>query len=554
MNLNTASRLRTVLTAAVLLGMCDVALRQQSSLAADAPKEPSAWTNQDPFMGLQPGLGTLPLLGRGRTRSISAENPTGEKGRGGMAIPNPAEAKPAAAARAADNLGQGWKVRPFIRVNAHETATLMDVSGSGVIQHIWLVEGLNRGIGLRFYWDGEETPSVEAPAPDFFAVGHGRFAQVNSLPVVVNPANALNCFWPMPFRTHARITLSNETDKDVELVAYQITYVETEVPAAAGTLHAQYRRAVTTDRNPYVILDGVKGRGRYVGTLLAWTQTEKGWFGEGEIKFYLDGDDQFPTICGTGTEDYFQGSYGFSKAYTTPYTGTVLPASESAAPPNFWSLYRWHIQDPINFEQSLRVTIQTLGWGADGKYKKLSDDISSVAYWYQAEPHAPFPKLPNAPERLREVKRPPTWLAGAQECESLTIVNQTPGIVAEPQDVSSVGDGWSGGSQLFVRAGKEGDFVELAIPAKEPGPRMVILHATRAPDYGKLRFSINGKAAKATFDGYAKKPVPAGPINLGVFEPKDGKFILRVEVLGANPASSGGKYFFGLDAVLLEKP
>lgn len=265
-------------------------------------------SSQEAFVSLQPGLGSLPLLGRGHTRSISAENPTGEKGKGGMAIPNPAEPKPAASARAAEDLGQSWKVRPFIRLNARETAVLMDVAGPGIVQHIWMVEGLNRGVVIRFHWDGELTPSVEAPVPDFFAVGHGRFAQVNSLAVVVNPTNALNCFWPMPFRTRARITLSNETTEDVELVAYQITYVETEVPASAGTFHAQYRRASTSERNPCVILDGVKGRGRYVGAFLAWTQMEKGWFGEGEIKFYLDGDTRFPTICGTGTADYFMGS------------------------------------------------------------------------------------------------------------------------------------------------------------------------------------------------------------------------------------------------------
>ena len=367
-------------------------------------EEARAETPGDSFIGLQPGLGTLPLLGRGRTRSISAENPTGEKGKGGMAVPNPSEPKPVASGRAADDLGQGWKVRPFIRVNARETAVLMDVDGPGIIQHIWIAEGLNRGLVLRFYWDGEITPSVEVPMPDLFAVGHGRFAPVNSLAVVVNPATALNCFWPMPFRKHARITLTNEMAEDVPLVAYQITYVETEVPAAAGTFHAQYRRASTAERNPYVILDGVKGRGRYVGTFLAWTQLEKGWFGEGEIKFFLDGDDRFPTICGTGTEDYFQGSYGFPRPYTTAYSGTILPASDQAKPPSFWSLYRWHIQDPINFEKDLRVTIQALGWGPDGKYKKLSDDISSVAYWYQTEPHAPFPRLPALAERLREAR------------------------------------------------------------------------------------------------------------------------------------------------------
>ena len=410
------NHLHTLKTAALLL--LTLALTS-NAIAADAPKPlnetkplpqktsgEATNVNHDAFVGLQLGLGSLPLLGRGRTRSISAENPTGEKGKGGMAIPNPTEPKPVASARAADNLGQGWKVRPFIRVNAGKTAVLMDVDGPGIIQHIWMVEGLNRGMVIRCYWDGEETPSVESPVPEFFAVGHGRFAPVNSLAVVVNPANALNCYWPMPFRTHARITLSNDTDKDVELVAYQITYVETEVPAAAGTFHAQYRRASTAERNPYVILDGVKGRGRYVGTFLAWIQMEKGWFGEGEIKFYLDGDDQFPTICGTGTEDYFQGSYGFPRSFTTAYSGTVLPASDSAEPPSYWSLYRWHIQDPINFDENLRVTIQALGWGSDGKYKKLSDDIASVAYWYQAEPHAPFPKLPALGERLRDIKKP----------------------------------------------------------------------------------------------------------------------------------------------------
>jgi len=369
-----------------------------------APPKASAVT-QDTFIGLQPGLGALPLLGRGRTRSISAENPTGEKGKGGMAVPNPKEPKPVASARAADKLGQEWKVRPFIRVNAHETAVLMDVAGSGIIQHIWMVEGLNRGLVIRFYWDGEKEPSIETPVPDFFAVGHGKFAQVNSVPIVVNPANAVNCFWPMPFRKRARITLTNETGEDVQLVAYQITYVETDVPKNAGTFHAQYRRASTAEHNPYVILDGVKGQGRYVGTFLAWTQMEKGWFGEGEVKFFMDGDTKFPTICGTGTEDYFLGSYGFPKSYTTAYAGTVLPASENDEPPVFWSLYRWHIQDPINFEKELKVTIQGLGWGSDGLYKKTSDDIASVAYWYQTEPHAPFPKLPALEDRLRDAKK-----------------------------------------------------------------------------------------------------------------------------------------------------
>lgn len=339
------------------------------------------------------GISSLPLLTDTQTRSISAENLTGAKGQGGMAIPNPNEPKPAASARAADNLGQGWKVKPFLRVNAGETVTLMDVEGPGVIQHIWMVEGLSRANVLRFYWDNETAPSIEVPAPDFFAVGHEMFARVNSQVVVVNPANAMNCYWPMPFRRHARVTFANESGKDLELLAFQITYALTAVPDESGYLHAQWRRADTSRQNPYVILDGVKGKGRYAGTFLAWTQRRKGWFGEGEIKFFMDGDGPFPTICGTGTEDYFGGSYGFPEPFTTAYCGTTLPSNADHQPPNYWSLYRWHVLDPICFDKDLKVTIQALGWGDDGKYMLLSDDIASVAYWYQTEPHAPFPAL-----------------------------------------------------------------------------------------------------------------------------------------------------------------
>ena len=501
---------------------------------------------------LLPGLGALPLLREGRTRSISAENPTGAKGRGGMAVPDPKEPKPAASARAADDLGRGWKVRPFIRVNAGETATLMDVDGPGIIEHIWIVEGLNRGLVIRFYWDGEATPSIESPVPDLFAVGHGKFAPVNSLPVTVNPSNALNCYWPMPFRRHARITLSNETAADVELVAFQITWVETAVPDEAGYLHAQWRRAGTADVNPYVILDGVKGKGRYVGTFLAWTQMTKGWFGEGEIKFFLDGDGEFPSICGTGTEDYFLGSYGFPRPFGTAYSGTVLPASDSSDPPTQWSLYRWHIQDPIEFDRDLRVTIQALGWGPDGKYMLLADDIASTAFWYQAEPHAAFPPLPALAARLAVPASPSSPFPGAVECEGLK-VEASPGASLGSQDLRAYAGAWSGGAHLFVQAKGPGEWVELRIPVEEPGPREIALHVTRAKDYGIVRFSVNGSRAGEDFDGYSPRPVPAGPLRLGVFEPRDGELRIRAEVVGSNPAAAGAKHFFGLDCVVISK-
>jgi len=182
---------------------------------------------------------------------------------------------------------------------------------------------------------------------------------------------------------------------------YQIDYMLTDVPKDAAYFHAQFRRVnPLPDKQDYTILDGVRGKGHYVGTYMVWGSNSPGWWGEGEIKFFMDGDAKFPTICGTGTEDYFCGSYGFSKfegrgyqEFSSPYTG-MPQAIESETQPRF-GLYRWHIMDPVRFESDLKVTMQALGWKSEGRYLPLKDDLSSVAFWYQAEPHAPFPKLPD---------------------------------------------------------------------------------------------------------------------------------------------------------------
>jgi hypothetical protein len=254
--------------------------------------------------------------------------------------------------------------------------------------------GNGRACILRFYWDDEPSPSVEVPLTDFFAVGHDLFAPVRSLAVVVNPRSALNCYWPMPFRKRARITFTNESEKDILQLAYQITYALTPLPQKAGYFHAQWRRSLTQRDNPmHTILDSVKGDGRYVGTFLAWTQLSDGWFGEGEVKFFIDGDREFPTICGTGTEDYFGGSFELPAVFTGPYSGSTLKLDGKVGPLK-WSLYRWHIMDPICFRRDLRVTIQALGYTPGGPFRPLADDIASLAYWYQQEPHAPFPPFP----------------------------------------------------------------------------------------------------------------------------------------------------------------
>ena len=243
--------------------------------------------------GLSTGLMNLPFLLNAQTRSISPENPTGEKGKGGMAT-----LKNGTAAHAARELGQGRKVNPYIRIKPHTTYTLAQMEGPGIIQQIWMTPTGNwRFAILRFYWDGEKSPSVEVPVGDFFAAGWGVYKQISSLAVCVNPGSALNCYWPMPFRKSCKITLENLDDKSMTLY-YQINYTLTEVPKNVGYFHAQFRRVNPLPyKQVYTIVDGIRGKGQYVGTFLAWGSNNNGWWGEGEIKFYIDGDKKFPTIC-----------------------------------------------------------------------------------------------------------------------------------------------------------------------------------------------------------------------------------------------------------------
>ena len=347
------------------------------------------------FDGLTMNMGSLPRLSAAQTRSISPENFTGEKGKGGMATEG-------TGARAARELGQGWKVSPSVRILPGQTFVMADVQGAGAIQHIWMTPtGNNRLNILRMYWDGEENPSVECPAGDFFACGCGQYTTVSSLAVCVNPGSGFNCYWLMPFRKSFKMTMTNMAEKSMVLY-YQIDYTLTTVPKDMAYFHAQFRRTnPLPDKTDYTIIEGVQGRGHYVGTYMTWGSNSPGWWGEGEIKFFMDGDEKFPTICGTGTEDYFCGSYGFHKpgtreyqTFNTAYAG-MPQVIQSQTQPRF-SLYRWHIMDPVRFEKDLRVTMQALGWKpTGGLYLPLQDDLSSVAFWYQTEPHAPFPTLPD---------------------------------------------------------------------------------------------------------------------------------------------------------------
>jgi hypothetical protein len=315
-------------------------------------------------------------------------------------------------------LGQGWKVSPYYVIAPETEFCLADIEGSGKIESIWFGGSISRDYILRIYWDNQSVPSVVSPLAEFFAYGwqkdtdnpfKGPFYPLNSLPVVVNPNRGLNCFWPMPFRKHCRITIENRSEKEF-ICYYQINYSLIEIPEEVGYFHAQYRQCLPVfTKKEYVVLDNVSGSGQYVGTaLFVGLNGEGNWWGEGELKFFIDGDKEFPTICGTGTEDYFGGSYdwevdGKYVTYSTPFMGMwqVIQSDQMYNHQQRFSMYRWHIMDPVRFEENIRVTVQDLGWTILGeKYLARRDDIASVAYWYQELPTIEFKKLPSQEEMI----------------------------------------------------------------------------------------------------------------------------------------------------------
>ena len=359
------------------------------------------------FNGLGMSLGNLSRLSNAQSRSICGENPTGGKGAGAMAEP-----KPDGPAR---ELGRGWKCSAWRSICPNEVLTLADIEGAGAIQSMWFTSSVTREIILRIYWDNQEYPSVEVPVCDFFGAPWIRFSEhgtagplilLNSLPVVINPNRGMNCFWEMPFRKHCRITVENLSPDQAVPCFHQINYTLTEVPDDCAYFHAQFRRVNPLPyKDVYTILDGVRGKGHYVGTVMGWGINNNNWWGEGEIKFYMDGDGEFPTICGTGTEDYFGGAYNWDvdgkyTTYSTPFIGMhqVITPDGLYQSQHRHAMYRWHIMDPIRFEKDLKVTIQALGWRSNGRLCPGQHDISSVAYWYQTLPGVPFPELPGRDE------------------------------------------------------------------------------------------------------------------------------------------------------------
>ena len=354
------------------------------------------------------GLNDIFKNEEGESRSITYENCAGIKGAGGKAY---------------STLGQGRKGSAYIpTIDPWRTVTLADIHGCGIIRHIWMTvtdkvseknQSILTDIVLRMYWDDSDIPSVQCPLGEFFGLAYGRTYEINSIPVAVNPMRGMNCYWPMPFKKHARITITNECDEAIPAFFYQIDYCLKSTIKDLLYFHAQYRRQRLTEKGKdYVLIDEVSGRGKYVGTFLELTTLESSWYGEGEMKFYIDNDEEFPTICGTGTEDYFGGAWSFARTlsgkiiegnYTTaflgyPYNSANLLSDSSNMQMHERSFYRWHILDPILFSANLKVTIQQIGINDRGMFER-SDDVGSVAYWYQNEPAKIMKDLPPREER-----------------------------------------------------------------------------------------------------------------------------------------------------------
>jgi Protein of unknown function (DUF2961) len=304
-----------------------------------------------------------------------------------------------------------------------ETLTLLDDNGPGLISHVWVTIASDdpnhlKALVLRMYWDGEATPSVEAPIGDFFGLGLGDYHLYQSLPLSVGADKALNSFFPMPFQKHARITVTNEGSRKADAFYFNIDYRAYGKPLAADLLyfHAQYRQAAPakgwtnqwrTNGDPLV--DGKKnlngdgnyvwmeatGRGHFVGVTMSVLQNQDSWWGEGDDMFFVDGE-SLPSINGTGSEDYFLGAWDFGgRPFAYGLFGAPVVGQEVAG--GRWSLYRFHLDSPIPFTKSLRATIE------HGHANHRSDNYFSVAYWYQSEPHAPFPALPGLEQRIPRI-------------------------------------------------------------------------------------------------------------------------------------------------------
>ncbi len=428
-----------------------------------------------------------------------------------------------------------WPIQPG------ETRTIADIAGAGAVTHLWFTiaskdEHHLRNLVLRMYWDGEEQPSVESPIGDFFGLGHATYYQYSSLPIQIGTDRGLNCFWRMPFGNGARITVTNDGPLPCLAFYYYVDYHRYgEAPADEGRFHAQYRQAFPCEPGiNYVFLEAT-GRGHFVGCNLSVHNRAGGWWGEGDDMFYVDGATA-PSLHGTGSEDYFCGAWCYGESgtltFSNPYFG--LPFNKGGNTQNaLWNVYRYHLEDPVPFAQSIRATIE------HGHGNTRKDDFASVAYWYQTEPHAPFPPLPEAGDRMftEAVTFTEDW---AIEAETLAPAFQNAQVTV--QSTLDFGNFWSGGEHLYFDVDGPAVFrANLPTSASDAGNYLLDVWYTAGPDYGQCELLVNGEKTCA-WDGYnadgvvRRKLDSAAPISIE----KAGN-VIELRVTGRNEASRGFK-------------
>jgi hypothetical protein len=445
------------------------------------------------------------------------------------------------------------------RVAPGATNVLMDVTGPGVITHIWMTflgpepqdwakngSANHQEMLLRVYWDGSERPGVEAPVGDFFANAYGRRSEVISLPVIVEDADSYNCFWHMPFRKSARIEIVNQSEKSINLLYFNIDWIQKDIPADTPYFYAQYRQEYPARKGgDYLILE-TQGKGHYVGTVLSVRTRSPSWFGEGDEKIYIDGEAK-ASIWGTGTEDYFLSAWGLKKVLT-PYFGVPF-FDQWGIVGGHTSAYRWHIHDPLVFNTGIKVTIEHFGWIAPDEnpqnrstsWNEREDDYSSVAFWYQTGQPTFAERAPHARERaLPSLER--VQVAAA----SLTDKKFHGTGDAHPQQLDLYP-----GPQLLYQPGKQEDaWLEIPFTITKKEPLRLLLNATRSYDFGRYQASLNGVKLGGVLDFYNATIIDE-EFHLLDFWPEPGPYTLRLECVGRNPASQG--YYLGLESLRLRE-
>lgn len=500
------------------------ALAAPASTPAPAPPAPaSAGLSRSPLSGLPGGLAALRNYRSMRTSS-------------------------------ADRPGNA----DFISIGAHETTTIADLQGPGEITHLWTTistpdpHHLNN-IVIRIYWDGNDFPSVESPIGDFYGLGHGRYYYFNNPVQAIGTDRGMNAFWPMPFARSARVEITNESDTPVGSFYYYVDWRKFDtMPEGLGYFHAVYRQEfpAANGRN-YLIMETEGGPGHFAGVSLSIHTQVGGWWGEGDDIFTIDGEKQ-PSLWGTGSEDYFCGAWCYGEEFYNDYFGMPLRAKLTHGPNNFWNVYRLHLESPITFRKSLKVEIEHGHDGVSNTRGGGNNNYSSVAYYYLASPQKLVSNMPPARDRVPRYSRP-SLEPGVFEAQYMSYEEPEKGRLGAQamETFTTAGRTWLNNDHLFYSEPPVGQTVDLTFETTQTLKGILAVRLTKAPDYGRIALSLDGKTLIPDYDGYSDVVEPE-TLTFGERELAPGPHTLRVTVLGKPKHSQGTNWGIDYLRVVME--